>query len=329
MLSRVGLLALTVWAFCLVAPPSRAEIHVATQYGFGFLPMMVIEHEHLFGRRLAASGVTETIGWSTLGGGATMNDALLSGEVDIASGGVAPFILIWSRTQANHDVRAISALSTMPLWFVTRDPDVHALDELTDRDKIALTAPNVSVHAVLLRIAAAKRFGMQDYTHYDHLTVAMAQPDSTAALLSGAINNHFSAPPFEYLETRHAGVRAITSASEILGGPASFIVTWTTARFRQDRPAAYAAWLAATQDAMALINNDLEKAASIYLEMSHDTTSREELLLMLRQKGTQFTMVPQKMMTYASYMADFGMIRTRPESWKDLFFPEIQGQPGD
>jgi NitT/TauT family transport system substrate-binding protein len=305
---------------------AAAEIHVATQYGFGFLPMMVIEHEHLFDKRLAAAGLADaTVAWSTLGGGSAMNDALLSGSLDIASGGVAPFVTLWAKAR---NVRAISALSAVPLWFNTRDPDVRTLEDLTDKDKIAVTAPKVSVHAILLQIAAAKRWGLKDHGHYDQLELPLSQPDSMAALLSGAVNNHFSAPPFQYLEVRLPGIRTIATADDILGGPATFIVTWSTAKFRADNPVAYKAFLDATRDAVALINRNLPEAASIYLEMSHDKMPQADLLPMLRYPGTEFSLTPRNVMAYARAMADFGTIKSRPEAWKDLFFPDIYDLPG-
>jgi NitT/TauT family transport system substrate-binding protein len=33
-------------------------------------------------------------------------------------------------------------------------------------------------------------------------------------------------------------------------------------------------------------------------------------------------------MKYASFMAEVGSIKAKPESWKDLFFPEIHALPG-
>jgi NitT/TauT family transport system substrate-binding protein len=319
-------LAACVLALLFGGSAAAAEIHVATQYGFGFLPMMVIEHEHLYEKRLAAAGMADsTVAWSTLGGGSAMNDALLSGSLDLASGGVAPFITLWAKAR---NVRAISALTTVPLWFNTRDPDVRTLEDLTEKDKIAVTAPKVSVHAILLQIAATKRWGLKEHAHYDSMEFALSQPDSMAALLSGAVNNHFSAPPFQYTEARQPGIRTVATADDIIGGPATFIVTWTTAKFRADNPFAYKAFLDATRDALELINRNLPEAAAIYLEMSHDKMPQTELLPMLRHPGTEFTLTPRNVMTYASAMADFGIIKSRPETWKDLFFPEIYDLPG-
>ena len=324
-----GMLGLTAVLLSRPVLAEVPEVHVATQYGFGFLPMMVIEHEHLFDKRLAAAGLKDVaVRWTTLGGGTAMNDALLSGSLDIASGGVAPFILLWARAKATLEVRAISALDSVPLWLNTRDPDVQRLEDLSAKDKIAVTAPKVSVHAILLEIAAAKRWGMKDYAHFDALTFSLPQPDAMAALLSGAINNHFTAPPFGYAEVKQPGVRTIATEQDILGGPATFIVTWATAKFQAANPLTVAAFLAATEDAMAFIHTDPKGAVAIYLEMSHDRMSPEELLPQLLDPETQFTTTPQNVMTFARFMYEVGTIKTQPESWKDMFFPAVHGLPG-
>jgi NitT/TauT family transport system substrate-binding protein len=319
-------------AVALQSQPALAEVpevHVATQYGFGFLPMMVIEHEHMFDKRLADAGLNNvTVRWSTWGGGTAVNDALLSGSIDIASGGVAPFILLWARAKATMEVRAISALDSVPLWLNTRDPDVKNLEDLTSKDKIAVTAPKVSVHAILLEIAAAKRWGMKDYAHFDALTFSLPQPDAMAALLSGAVNNHFTAPPFGYAEVKQPGIRTIATEQDILGGPATFIVTWATAKFRANNPVTVAAFLAATEDAIAYINSNPQGAVAIYLEMSHDRMSPAEMLPLLLDPANHFTTTPQNVMTFAKFMYDVGTIKARPESWKDMFFPEVHGLPG-
>lgn len=281
----------------LAIQPASAEVQqvqVATQYGFGFLPMMVIEHEHLFDKRLKAAGQKDvSVHWSTLGGGTAMNDALLSGSLDIASGGIAPFIVLWAKAKSTLDVRAISALDSVPLSFNTRNPNVHRLEDLTANDKIAVTAPKVSVHAILLQIAAAKRWGMKDFGHYDPLTFAMSQPDGMAALLSGAVNNHFTAPPFGNAEAQQPGIRTIATGEQILGGPATFIVTWATSKFRAENPLTYRAFLEATEEAIDTIDKNPQRAIAIYLEMSHDKTSEAEMLPLLLDPETHFTTTPQ------------------------------------
>jgi NitT/TauT family transport system substrate-binding protein len=42
----------------------------------------------------------------------------------------------------------------------------------------------------------------------------------------------------------------------------------------------------------------------------------------------KFTTTPENFLKYAHFMQETGSISTRPESWTELFFPEIHGAPG-
>jgi NitT/TauT family transport system substrate-binding protein len=48
----------------------------------------------------------------------------------------------------------------------------------------------------------------------------------------------------------------------------------------------------------------------------------------LGDPAIHYTTTPQNVMKYAQFMFDIGTIKTRPASWKDMFFPEIHGAPG-
>jgi NitT/TauT family transport system substrate-binding protein len=39
-------------------------------------------------------------------------------------------------------------------------------------------------------------------------------------------------------------------------------------------------------------------------------------------------MTPENTMKYAAFMEEVGTIKVKPDSWQDLFFPEIHGLPG-
>jgi NitT/TauT family transport system substrate-binding protein len=42
----------------------------------------------------------------------------------------------------------------------------------------------------------------------------------------------------------------------------------------------------------------------------------------------RWTMTPENTMKYADFMAEVGTLKTKPESWKDYFFPEIHDEKG-
>src|SRR5438046_6022762 len=110
-----GMLATAVLAM-LVATAARAEmseIKVAQQYGIGYLSLMVMEEQKLIEKHAKAAGLDVKVNWAKFAGGNVMNDALLSGSLQFASGGVRPLITIWPKTRGNLDVKAVAALDSM------------------------------------------------------------------------------------------------------------------------------------------------------------------------------------------------------------------------
>jgi len=315
--------------------PARAEVgelRMATQFGIGAMAMILIEKNQLLEKQLVKAGLPNVkVSWRRFPGGNPMNEGLLSGSLDIVSGGATVFVTLWARAKGTPSaVRSIGAVSALPLWFMTRNPDVKRLEDLTDKDKIAVTTVKVAVHAILLQMAAEKIWGPANANKLDHLVVGIPHGDAVAALVSGnhEINNHFSAPPFQNVEAKAPGVRRIITAEEILGSPASYMVAYTSERFRDDNPKTYAAFVAALAEAMDAINTDPRAAAKDYLEASKDPITLDEAVEMITDPGAKFTMVPQNVTTFANFMFKQGLIKVRPASWKDMFFPEIHAAAG-
>jgi NitT/TauT family transport system substrate-binding protein len=328
-----GMLAVTAIAFS--ALPARAEVDelkVAKQYGISYLPLMVMEADRLIEKQAKAGGLGDLkVEWVTLAGGAPMNDAIIAGALHFASGGIGPLATIWARTKGTADVKGVTAMNSMPLFLNVRNPDVKTLADLTDKDKIALPTVKISIQAVTLQMAAEKAFGPGQQNRLDHLTIAMSHPDAQAALLSGAseVTGHFSSPPFQYQQLKAGGVHTLVNSYDVLGGPATFNTVWTTAKFRQENPKVYAAFLAAFTEAIAAINADKKKAAQQYLEISKDKKSTQaEILAMLEDPAIEFTMTPKGIMKYAEFMHRAGALKVAPASWKDMFFDNVHNLPG-
>jgi NitT/TauT family transport system substrate-binding protein len=260
-----------------------------------------------------------------------MNDALLSGGLDFGTGGVPSLITLWAKTKGSPlEVRGVGALNDMPVELITSNPKVKSIRDFTEKDKIAVTTVKISTQALLLEMAAAKEFGEKDYEKLDSLTVSMSHPDAAAALLSGSgsITAHFSSPPFEYQE-KAKGLRQVIDNYEILGGPATFNVVWSTKRFRDQNPKAYAAFVAAFQEATDLINKDKRAAAETYKRMSGTSESLEELIKELNDPKVSFTLEPHRLMVTAAFMHKIGRVKTKPSSWKDLFFENVHHLAGN
>jgi len=331
--SAAGWVTLLAATFCLSMPAARAEmseINVAQQYGISYLPLMIMEDQKLIEKHAKAAGVDVKVGWAKFAGGNVMNDALLSNSLQFASGGVGPLVTLWAKTRGNLDVKAVSAINSMPLYLTTRNPDVKTLKDFTAKDKIALPAAKVSIQAVTLQMAAEKAFGEGQQYKLDALTVSMSHPDAQVALLSGQseIDAHFSSPPFQYQQLERPEIHRVLNSYDVLGGPATFNTVWTTSKFRTDNPKLYAAFVAALDEATATINRDKRAAAETYLRLSKEKSSVDSILKMLNDPEIVYTTTPQNVMKYVDFMYKIGSIKVKAESWKDLFFPNIHGASG-
>jgi NitT/TauT family transport system substrate-binding protein len=332
MLNR-SLRAALVAAIALLAPSLHAElaeIKVAQQFGISYLPLMLMEEQKLIEKHAKAAGVDVKVGWARFAGGNVMNDALLSNSLQFASGGVGPLVTLWARTKGNLDVKAVSAINSMPLYLNTRNPNVKTIKDFTEKDKIALPAVKVSIQAVTLQMAAEKVFGEGQQNKLDALTVSLSHPDAQVALLSGAseITAHFTSPPFQYQQLEKPGIRTVLSSYDVLGGPATFNVVWTTSKFRSENPKLYDAFVKALDEATAIINKDKKAAAEAYLRISKDKDTVANILAMLNDPAIVYTTTPQNVMKYVDFMNKIGSIKVKPDSWKDLFFPNVHGAAG-
>lgn len=308
-----------------------SELKIAGQYGISYLPLMVMEEQKLVEKYAKEAGVPNLkVTWAKFAGGNVMNDALLSESLHFAAGGVAPMVTLWAKTRGSYDIKAVAALNSMPLYLNSRNPKVKSIKDFTEKDKIALPAAKVSIQAVTLQMAAEQAFGAGQQGKLDALTVSMSHPDAQAAILSNSseITAHFSSPPFQYQQLEKPEIHTVLNSYDVLGGPATFNLVWTTSKFRNENPKVYAAFVKALDESMAMINRDKRWAAQTYLRLSHDKDSVDDILKMLNDPNVKYTTTPQNVSKYVDFMQKIGSIKAKPESWKDLFFPNVHALSG-
>jgi NitT/TauT family transport system substrate-binding protein len=313
-----------------VAMPASAEVNqlrVSKGYGIAYLPFMVMEHDHLLQKHLKAAGLGNTkVSWVTLDGGNNINDAMLSGALDFASIGVPGFVMLWDRTlHTPREIRGVAAVGESAGYLDTRNPKIKSLKDFTDKDRIAVPGIKTSAVAMLLEMGAEQAFGTANYAKLDKLTVALPHPDATIALLSGsgAIDTHFASPPFSYVERSHPGIHTVINSNQILGGPNTFIMAYATQHFHDANPKTYKAFLGALQEAIQKINHDHRTAAATYISMRKGKFTATDIRKMLDDPANGYTLTPRRVMGYVGFMERTKLIKHKPASWKDLFFPEI------
>jgi NitT/TauT family transport system substrate-binding protein len=315
-------------AALLLAPSlAHAEVDVVKipkgAGGVGFLPLVVMEELRLVEQEAQKMGIKLGAEYIKFGGPSVVNDMLLSGNAHYAAAGPPAFITLWDMTMSNMKVKGVAAMTSIPMYLNTNAPHLKSLRDLNANDKIAVTAVKVSIPAIIMQMAAIKEFGKADYARYDPYTVSLTHPDGVIALLSGKteITAHFTSPPFHQRERKDPRIRTITTSNEIMGGPSTFTMLYSPAKFYDENPKAYAAVLRALQAAIAFINADRRAAAEVYLQSEEGKGWKmDDLMEVLNDPDIRFTTSPENLMTYANFMADVGSIKNRPKAWQDMFF---------
>ena len=120
------------------------------------------------------------------------------------------------------------------------------------------------------------------------------------------------------------------TSDDVMKGSTTFTMLSTTTAFRDKNPKAVAAVLAALEESTRMIREDHKMAADVLLSSTTESGfSAEELMDVIGDPAVKFTTTPENVMKYAEFMHSVGTIKTLPASWKDLFFQEIHGAPGN
>src|SRR5262249_40872694 len=282
------------------AAAQTPEIRFARQFSMGYLQFNVMEKNRLIEKHARAAGIPDVkVTWATFNSPAAMNDALLSGSVDIVSGGVPGLLTIWARTQATANaVKGVTAFSSQPILLNSRNPRIVRITAFTEKDKIAVPAVKISIQAIMLQMAAAKQWGQANFARLDPLTVGMSPPDATVALLSDSadITSVFSVPPFQYQQLEKPGIHTVLNSYDVFGGPHTFTVAWTSSQFRDKNPALYKALLAAFQEATEMLNKDVKPASQYWIDDVKSKMTLEKVAEIASGQQVKWTMVPENTM---------------------------------
>jgi NitT/TauT family transport system substrate-binding protein len=310
-----------------------SSIVLISQTGLPYLPMMVMEHLNLIEKNAAKLGVTSLKPeFKSMGGTQSLIDALLSGQMNFGVTGVPGLAVLWDKTAGTpNEVRALSAVQSMPFMLVTNNPAVKGLKDFTDKDKIALPAVKVSSQAICLQMAAAKEWGFENYAKLDAFTINRPHPDAAVSVMSKAteVNSHYSVAPFYYYELATPGVHNVLKSYDTLGGPGTNGVMLMTKKFRDANPKVTQAVYVALSEAEDFINKKPGEAAEIYMKAANEKRStREEMVKFIADTDNIWTTMPQQTMTFANFMHKVGTMKRVPDSWKDMYMPECHELAG-
>lgn len=313
-----------------LAAAEEGRLRIAEQFGIVYLLLHVAQDQELIQKHGREAGIDIDVEFVQLSGGAAINDALLSGSVEVGGAGVGPLFTIWDRTQGAHGVKGVASLGNFPNYLVSNRPGVESIADLTDQDRIALPAVGVSVQARILQMASAELWGDEEFDKLDAISVALPHPEAAAAIISGGteITAHFANPPFQEQElAANPDAHVILSSYDVLGGPASSSVLYATQAFYEEAPLTYGALLSALDEAAAFVTENPEEAADIYQRVAGGNIDRELLLEVITSDEVTFKIEPQNTLGLGQFLHRIGAIRTEPTALDDYFFddPRVSG----
>ena len=319
-------------AIGLMASPAKAEVSEVTlgqQFGLSFLPMMYMEQAGLIEKHAVALGLPKPkVVWAKLAGPSNLNEGLISGAIQFTALGTPSIGLLWDKTRG--DVKGLVAICSYPLYLNTRTPNVKSLKDFGPTDKIAVPSVKVSTQAIMLQMQAEKEWGPGQHYKFDSQTVSLGHPDAMAALLSNTeVTGHFASSPFHEIEMRDPRVKTVMTSYEILGGRATAATMITSERFKTANPKTVQAVLNATRESIEYLNADKRRAAEIYLKLAGGKNTVDELEAVIKDPNWAYTLTPEKIGKTVQFMNRIGMVKTPVTDWKQLFFPEAHGLPGD
>lgn len=329
-LKKLSPLLLSLALLGTSAAHAEGRISIAQQFGIGYLILDVVQDQKLIEKYGKAQGVDIHVDWNQISGATAMNEALLANALDVVSAGVPPMLTLWDRTKDKQNVKAVAALGSLPNYLITNNPKVKTLKDLSDKDRIAVPAAGTGFQSRTLQIETAKVFGKDDFKRFDTISVSLPHPEATAAIMAGGseINTHFSSAPFYYQALEKKEVHKVLSSYDILGGPATFNVLYTTQKFHDENPKTYKAFYSALLEASQFIQKNKGKAAETFIRVQKSKLPLDFVKKILDDPENDFTVSPYRTYVYADELYKLGVLKNKAASWKDYFFDEAYAQPG-
>jgi len=313
------------------AAHAEGQLRIAEQHGIVYLLLQVVQDQKLIEKHSKAAGLDITPQWVKLSGGAAINDALLSGSIDIAGAGVGPLLTIWDKTRGKYNVKGVASLGNFPYYLISTNPDVKGIADFSSKDRIALPATTVSVQARILQLAASRQWGKDQFNKLDPLTVTLPHPEATGSIIKGGteINAHFATPPFQEQELKgNKNAHIVLKSYDVLGGPSTSTVLYATEKFRQDNPKTYGVFIESLKEAAAFIKTDPEGAADAYIRSAGSNIDRDLLIEIIKNPDIDVKLAPEKTFPLATFMSEVGAIKNRPASYQDYFFEDEHNRNG-
>lgn len=291
-------------------------INVAYQYGLAYSPAIIVKHNKLIEKYYTElTGENVSVTWTQMNSGADINVAIASGSIDIGFLGIGPAI---SGISSGVGYKIFTNISGQEHGIMTSDKSIDSLKDLVNTDKqIAIVNIGSIQHIILAK--ALKQSGLDAHA-LDSNIVSMKHPDGMVAVQSGAVDCHLTTSPYIFLEREDESLYELNGLEEVWSKENSFIVGVASKEVNGDAML-YEAVCKAFGESISMINEDVEKAATITCEYNGNSVEDE---IVYMQKGT-YAVDTSGIFEMAVFMAEEGFIDKMPVKYEDFVYENVKG----
>ncbi|MEA2839460.1 MAG: sulfonate transport system substrate-binding protein, partial [Methylobacteriaceae bacterium] len=155
-LARLGLV---LGFMALALPVSATPLKMGIGFGIGFLPTFILEQQKLIEKHAKAAGLDVEPTYQRFSGSGAMQDAILSGSVDLGVYGVPALLIAWDKAKGTpNQIYGICGVNSSPLVLITNKPDAKSLRDIGTGDQSSMPAI-VSPQMYVMQILSDKTFG--------------------------------------------------------------------------------------------------------------------------------------------------------------------------
>jgi NitT/TauT family transport system substrate-binding protein len=328
-LKRATLLLASAATLLGNAAGARAEtnqVRIGSTFGLAQLPGRLAFEKHFIEKHARQMGLPDVqVSFQAASSGIVVSDLLLSRNADIGVGGNVPLFSLWDKTSGPQKVRGIMSFSRGNMFLLTVDPRINSIRDFKDTDRIAMTDVRSTTYSMVIQMAAAKEYGWDQRDRFDQNTVAMANNEALAAMLSARmeVKSHMTILPHSTMELKSAKVRVLLNSKDLLGEPYTTVASFTTERFKQQNPKTYAAVVGGLQEAIDFINHNPREAAEIFVKKEPFGGTLDELVEMMQGRTADelsFNSTPNTTKLFTDFMYKSGTLKHVPGTWKDVWF---------
>jgi NitT/TauT family transport system substrate-binding protein len=301
------------------AADDNASIAIGYQRGLAYLPVILMEQQHLFERQATRLGLKTTAEYRLLGGPGPIIDGILGGALQAGVVGTPSAILLTDKTK---DIKLIGSMGNFPMLFMTKNPALKTIADLGPNDRVATTAVKTGIYSLVLQMKAAQLYGPANYDRFDKYTVTMSHADAITAILagSGGVDVHGASYP-HVLQEQEAGAHSILDAKEVLGGQNGMITGLVASqKYCSTNPKTCEALIAALTDAHQWINDDKNRAAKFFFDYGKTGETLAALQKQINSPEVKFTIKPEGVMPFADFMFSVSKLSKNKLAYNDLVF---------